>query len=49
MKNKQIAELLEEIADIEEIMGVPYKPRAYRRAALTIQGLGEDITSIAKR
>ncbi|MFQ5620329.1 MAG: DNA polymerase/3'-5' exonuclease PolX [Candidatus Nanoarchaeia archaeon] len=48
-KNKQVAEILEEIADLLELEGVEFKPRAYRRAALTIEGLSEDINSIRKK
>lgn len=47
-KNKEIAKLLNEIAAILELQNVEFKPRAYRRAALTIEGLGEDIADVEK-
>ncbi len=49
MRNKQIAQLFSSIADILELQAVPFKPQAYRRAALTIEGLQEDIEEIYKR
>ncbi|HPX78010.1 MAG TPA: DNA polymerase III, partial [Methanobacterium sp.] len=48
MDNKEIARVLDEIADLLEIKGVPYKPIAYKRAAETIKSLSqpvEDLTS----
>ncbi|MFB6104942.1 MAG: helix-hairpin-helix domain-containing protein [Halobacteriaceae archaeon] len=49
MKNKEIAEMLREIADFLEIQEVQYKPRAYRTAARNIESLSEDIESIHER
>lgn len=49
MKNKEIAEMLREIADFLEIKEVEYKPRAYRSAARNIESLSEDIESIHER
>lgn len=49
MKNLQIAQILENIADILELQGVEFKPRAYRQAARTIASLSEDIEEIYKR
>ncbi len=46
MKNKDVANLLYEIADILEIQDVKFKPQAYRRAAQNIESLGEDIENI---
>ena len=43
MKNLEVAELLNEIADYLEFSGEPFKIRAYRKAALVIEGLSEDI------
>ncbi len=43
MKNLLIAKILHNIADILELQEVPFKPQAYRRAALAIEGLTEDI------
>lgn len=36
MENVEIARILDEIADLLEIQGVPFKPVAYRRAAETV-------------
>ncbi len=46
MKNREIAEMLYEIADFLEIQDEQYKPRAYRRAARNIDSLSEDIEDI---
>ena len=47
MKNRLVADILYEIADILEIKGVEFKPRAYRRAAQSIGSLGRPIEDIA--
>ncbi len=46
--NREIADILYEVADDLEIKGegLPYKPRAYRRAAQSIETLPEDITKL---
>lgn len=49
MKNKQIAKIFFEIADILETQGVQWKPAAYRKAAITIESLSEDIEEVWKR
>lgn len=49
MKNLEIAKILHEIADILEMQEVPFKPRAYRRAAIAIESLSEDIEAICKK
>lgn len=49
MKNLLIAQILNSIADILELQEVPFKPRAYRKAALTVQDLAEDIEEVYKR
>ena len=49
MKNQEIAALLYEIADILELKGVEWKPRAYRKAAQGIESLSEDIADIYKK
>lgn len=49
MKNLEIAKILHEIADILEMKGVPFKPMAYRKAAIAIESLSEDIRDIFKR
>ncbi len=46
ISNQDLAEKLEDIADILEIKGVKWEPRAYRTAALTISGLSVDIKKI---
>ena len=45
MKNKQVAELLHDIADMLEMQGIAFKPQAYRKAARVIETLTEDIVS----
>lgn len=44
--NSKISQIFYEIADILEIKGVQFKPRAYRRAAQTIETLPGDIKDI---
>lgn len=48
MSNAKIAAILYEIADLLELKGVEFKPRAYRRAARSIETLGKDITDYYK-
>jgi len=49
MKNSEVADILYEIADFLEIKGVRWKPRAYRRAAGTIETLSEDVERVYDR
>lgn len=50
MKNKEIAEMFSNIADILEIKGEnPFRIRAYRKAALNIDGLSETLEVIDKK
>jgi DNA polymerase (family 10) len=49
MKNAEIARILEEIAAMLEAEGVEWKPNAYRKAALTIATLSEDIEEVYKQ
>lgn len=49
MKNLEIANIFYSMADILEIQGVEWKPRAYRKAAKAIESLAEDIEEIYKR
>jgi len=49
MKNREIAKILYEMADLLEIKGVEFKPRAYRRAAINIESLGVDVEELYKR
>jgi len=48
-KNKEIAKLLREIAEMLELKSVAFKPRAYRRAAEVIEKMPEDISEIYKK
>lgn len=48
MKNKAFADLLEENAKFLDMKGSVWEPRAYRRAAQSIEGLADDIESIYK-
>ena len=48
MKNIEVAALLNEIADYLEFANEPFKIRAYRKAALVIEGLSEDIEQVWK-
>ncbi len=49
MKNNEVSELLNEIADILELKEVPFKPAAYRKAALVIESLSKDIEDVWKK
>ena len=49
MKNLELAKILYEIADILEIQDVQWKPRAYRKAAQSIESLNEDIEIIYEK
>lgn len=49
MKNQEIARIFSEMADILEIKGDnPFKIRAYRRAALNIEGLPKPVERLSK-
>ena len=49
MKNQEIARIFNEIAYLLEIKGEnPFRIRAYRRAALNIEGLTRDVAEITK-
>ncbi|MBI1936157.1 DNA polymerase/3'-5' exonuclease PolX [Candidatus Woesearchaeota archaeon] len=48
MKNLPVSELLNEIADYLEFADDMYRVRAYRKAALVIEGLSEDIEQVWK-
>lgn len=49
MKNKLAAKIFYEIADMLEIKNVQWKPAAYRKAAMTIESLSEDIEEVYRR
>lgn len=47
MENVEIARILDEIADLLEIKGVPFKPIAYRRAAETVNSHSKPIENLS--
>jgi len=49
MTNQEIAKIFYEIADFLEMESVPFKPYAYKKAALALETLGEDVREIYKR
>ncbi|MFB6204224.1 MAG: DNA polymerase/3'-5' exonuclease PolX [Candidatus Nanohaloarchaea archaeon] len=49
MKNREVADLLYEIADYLEMQDVEWKPRAYRKAARNIEALSEPIEDVHER
>ncbi|MFO7991837.1 MAG: DNA polymerase/3'-5' exonuclease PolX [Thermoplasmata archaeon] len=46
MLNKKIADIFYEIADLLELQGVSFKPRAYRRGARNIESMKENIKGL---
>jgi DNA polymerase (family 10) len=46
MKNVLVAKILYEIADILEMQDVEFKPRAYRKAARTVESLSKPIEEV---
>ncbi|MBI4145188.1 DNA polymerase/3'-5' exonuclease PolX [Candidatus Woesearchaeota archaeon] len=49
MKNQEVAGILYEMADILDILGVQWKPNAYRRAARTIETYSDAIEDIYQK
>lgn len=49
MKNQELAEILFEIGDFLDLGEVPFKPEAYKKAAIAIDSLEEDIFLIYKQ
>jgi DNA polymerase (family 10) len=49
MKNQEIAKIFYEIAYFLEMEGVQFKPFAYEKAALTLEGLEKDVEEIYKK
>ncbi len=47
--NAEAAALLNAIADLLDVQGEKFKPEAYRRAARSIEGLGEELVAVAGR
>jgi DNA polymerase (family 10) len=48
MKNKEIAQILFEIGDYLEMQEVPFKPQAYQKAAIALDGMEEDVSLLYK-
>ena len=46
MKNREIAAIFAKLADYLEMEGVPFKPYAYQKAALTLKGLQDDVQDL---
>ncbi len=49
MKNQELAKIFYEIAFFLEMEGVQFKPFAYQKAAITLEGLEEDVEEIYKK
>jgi len=49
MRNQDVARILHEIADLLDLEGVAFKPRAYRRAAQTVESLAKPVEAVAAR
>ncbi len=48
MKNKELAKIFYEIAELLEIKGTAFKPVAYRKAAKSLENLDKDVSIIYK-
>lgn len=46
MSNQELADMLYDIADMLEIKGIQWEPRAYRKAAMTISTLSVDVKQV---
>ncbi|MFA5133401.1 MAG: DNA polymerase/3'-5' exonuclease PolX [Patescibacteria group bacterium] len=44
--NREIAKILYEISEILEIQNIPFKPRAYQKAAMTVDSLDRELSEI---
>jgi len=49
MENRDIARILSEISEYLDMKDVPFKPRAYSKAADTVRDLEEDLSQIYKK
>ncbi|MDD2757098.1 MAG: DNA polymerase III, partial [Candidatus Pacebacteria bacterium] len=49
MKNQEIAQILFEIGDLLDLQEVPFKPEAYKKAAIAIDLLEENIDLIYQK
>jgi DNA polymerase (family X) len=47
--NSEVAQIFYAIADLLDLQGERFKPEAYRRAARSIESLGEDLRKVAQR
>jgi DNA polymerase (family X) len=47
--NTEVAQIFYAIADLLDLQGEKFKPDAYRRAARSIESLGEDLRKVAQR
>jgi len=48
-RNQKIAQILKDISYLLEINSIPFKPKAYLRAAASIENLNEDILDVYKK
>jgi len=46
MNNQKIAQMFSEIADFLEMEDVPFKPQAYKKAAIILDNLEEDVSDV---
>src|SRR3989344_4639716 len=49
MTNREIAKILMEMAELYEMEGVMFKPRAYEKASLVVEAQDIDVTEIYKK
>ena len=49
ISNQAIAEILAEIGEYLEMQKVPFKPRAYEKAAEAVGAFGEDVCEFYKK
>ena len=49
MRNQELSKIFYEIAEFLEVDGVPFKPYAYQKAALSLENLKEDVFDIYRK
>jgi len=49
MKNQELAKIFEEISEYLEMDGVPFKPYAYQKVALTLETLKDDVEDLYRK
>jgi len=49
MKNRELSKIFYEISEFLEVDGVPFKPYAYQKAALSLENLKDDVFDIYKK